>query len=218
MQTKVTGLVIRQQPVGELDRRITLLTRERGKIGVFARGVRRPGQAFGAATTPFAFGEFSVFAGRNAYTLADVSISNFFAELREDWQGACYGMYFAEVADYYCRENNDERQMLALLYQSLRALGRASLPRELVRAVYELKVLAVNGEYPGPPPDMDLHPSTVYALDFIAKSPVKSLYTFALSEEVLAQLRQVAEVLRKAHMDREFASLSVLEDMDLSHS
>ena len=60
-------------------------------------------------------------------------------------------MYFAEVADFYCRENNDEREMLKLVYQSLRALCAPALPNELVRSIFELKAIAVNGEYPGPP-------------------------------------------------------------------
>ena len=40
---------------------------------------------------------------------------------RQDYEVAYYGMYFLEVCDYCTRENNDERELLKLLYQSLRA-------------------------------------------------------------------------------------------------
>ena len=40
--------------------------------------------------------------------------------------------------DYYTRENNDEVQMLKLLYQSLRALQLPSLPDELVRYIFRI--------------------------------------------------------------------------------
>ena len=38
--------------------------------------------------------------------------------------------------------------MLSLLYYSLRALLDSRIPDRLVRAVYELKQLVINGEYP----------------------------------------------------------------------
>ena len=66
-------------------------------------------------------------------TVTDAEISNYFENLMADYVGAYYGMYFTEVADYYTRENNDEREMLKLLYQSLRALGSEKLPNPLVK-------------------------------------------------------------------------------------
>ena len=60
MQTPVivTGLILKQTPIGEYDRRICLLTKERGKISAFAKGSRKPGNRLAGATNPFSFGEF----------------------------------------------------------------------------------------------------------------------------------------------------------------
>ena len=43
---EVTGMVIKSMPVGERDRRITLLTAEQGKLSFFARGAAKPGSPF----------------------------------------------------------------------------------------------------------------------------------------------------------------------------
>lgn len=208
----VTGMVISQIPVGEYDRRVCILTKERGKISAFAKGARRPGSRFMAATNPFSFGQFKLYEGRNSYNMTEAVISQYFEELRTDYIGAYYGMYFLEVADYYTRENNDEKEMLKLLYQSLRALAHPTLSNSLVKCIYELKTLQVNGEYPGAP-NGEWQESTLYTLQFIASSQVEKLYTFTVKEEVLAELQEVAEKYRKRFMDRHFKSLEILETL-----
>lgn len=144
----LTGIVLSSAPVGEYDKRVVLLTKERGKITAFARGARRPHSALLAATGVFAFGTFLLYEGKDAYSLVQANISNYFPELMNDFGGAYYGMYFCELADYYTRENNDELAVMKLLYQSLRALTNKALSRELVRYVYELKLFTCVGEYP----------------------------------------------------------------------
>lgn len=209
----VTGMVLKQSPMGEYDRHISLLTRERGKLSAFARGARKPGNKLTAATNPFAFGSFRLYEGKNSYTVGDAEIQNYFEELRTDYIGACYGMYFMEVADFYTRENNDEREMLKLLYQSLRALCASSLPDPLVRCIFECKAIAVNGEFPGVPRDGGLEASAMYALEYIAASSVEKLYTFTVTDSVLLQLQQVAKDYMKRFVGREFKSLEVLKTL-----
>ena len=147
-QIVLTGMVLSTMPIGEYDRRVVILTKEQGKISAFARGARRPNSPLVGAVNPLAFGEFTMYEGRTSYTIQSASITNYFAELREDVVGAYYGFYFLEVADYYAKEYTDEQEMLKLLYQSMRALINPHIPDRLVRRIFELKALTVNGQAP----------------------------------------------------------------------
>lgn len=209
----VTGMILKAEPFGEYDRRVVILTRERGKIAAFAKGARKQGSRLLASTNPFCFGTFKLYEGRTSYSISEAVISNYFGELRDDLEGACYGMYFMEVMDYYTRENSDEKNMLKLLYQSLRALSHRGLDNRLVRYIFEIKALCFNGEYPGLKEEGSYLESTVYAVGFIVNTSVERLYTFTVTEEVLKELSEIAGDYRKRFIDRKWKSLEILQDM-----
>ncbi len=209
----VTGMILASFPSGDYDRRVVMLTKDRGKITAFAKGARRQGSRLLAATEQFCFGNFTVYEGRSAYNLTEASVTNYFEELRADFDGACLGMYFLEFADYYTRENNDEIEMLKLLYQSVRAICNSSLDNRLVRFVYEIKAMVVNGEFPGIPKDAQLDRSTVYTIDYIVNTPVEKLYTFAVTDTVLQELAKLCEGYRARIIDRKFKSLDLLDSL-----
>ena len=144
----VTGMILSATPIGEYDKRVVILTKEKGKISAFAKGARRQNSMLMGVTNPFSFGEFTLYEGRTSYNIVQANISNYFIELSTDLEGAYYGFYFLEFADYYAKEYNDETQMLKLLYQTFRALSSKKIPHELVRCIFELKALVINGEYP----------------------------------------------------------------------
>lgn len=146
--TTFTGIVLTAMPIGEYDKRLVILTRERGKITAFAKGARKMGSAFLACSQPFSFGEFTVYEGRTSYSVMSVEISNYFKELRENMEACYYGLYFLELSDYFTRENEDATLILKLLYQSLRALTLERIPPSLIRRIVELKMFEYNGWAP----------------------------------------------------------------------
>ena len=211
--TQITGMVLKAEPIGEYDRRIVILTKEIGKISAFARGARKQGSRLLAATNPFCFGEFKLYVGRTSYNVMEAAISNYFEGLREDFEGAYYGIYFLELMDYYTRENNDEKEMLKLLYQSMRALMHDGLDNRLIRYIFELKAMVLNGEFPGMPAGDGWDKSTEYAVSYIVDSGIEKLYTFTVAPKVLEELGNIANDYRKRYLDRPFKSLEIVDNL-----
>ena len=143
---EVHGMELSSMPVGEYDRRIVLLTKERGKIAAFARGARRTNSPLMGVTRGFLFGTFQMYEGREYYVLKQANITHFFDEIVKDYNAICYACYFAELAEYYARENLDATDMINLLYVTFKALTKAVIPYSLIKCIYELKIIALNGE------------------------------------------------------------------------
>ena len=253
----VTGIILSAQPIGEYDRRIVLLTKEKGKISAFAKGVRRPTAMLAGCSQPFVFGRFTLYEGRNSYTLQAVEAENYFAELRNDLEAVYYGVYFCEFAEAVTREGLPAKEELKVLYRSLGALLKKSIGAELVRAIFELKMLSVGGISPQVYECVkcrkkeDLHwfsaksggcickacadklwekemqtedqklmmgerylpvaGSTLYTMQYVLATPIESLYTFTVSEDVLRQLKKILKEFLDLHIGRKFKSLEMLE-------
>ncbi len=144
----VVGIVISSMTISEYDKRLVLLTKEFGKITAFARGARKTTSQFLAGSQPMAFGEFTLYRGRNSYTVTSMRISDYFSSEMKDIDSMYMGMYFLELADYYGREGIEAGDTLKLLYMSMKALSKNMLNNELIRCIFELRILVINGEYP----------------------------------------------------------------------
>lgn len=237
----VTGMVLTAMPIGEYDKRITLLTLERGKITAFARGARRPNSQLLAACNPFSFGQFEVYEGRTSYNVVRAEISSHFTEVTGSLEATYYGFYFLEMADYFAQENGDEREVLKLLYQSLRALPDPRYDKQLVRAIFELKMLVLQGIYPNMfscqkcgkkeglqffslqragilchdclegENSRSLDGSTIYTMQYIIATEISKLFTFAVTDKVLKELTEVLAAYRNKYVDHNFKSEPFLD-------
>lgn len=208
----LTGMVLFSMPVGENDKRVTLLTRERGKISAFCRGARRPKSPLLACSEPFAFGTFTVYEGRSSRNIEKAEISHYFREVASDLSAAYYGFYFLELAEYYSFENLDGTEELSLLFYTMKALISEHFDHRLVRCIFELKTLYISGEYPDPEKER-LSQSGDYALRYILGTPVRELYRFAVTEEVLEELMGVSRRFFRSFVRHDFRSLAILETM-----
>lgn len=236
----LTGMVIKVSDVSEYDKRLVILTKERGKIVAFAKGAKRPKSTLMAGSRLFAFGEFTLYEGKDSYSLSKADIENYFSDISNDVDSMCYGCYFLEFADYYSRENVESTETLKLLYQTLRALLNKKIPNRLIKCIFELKLITINGEYPNVfecvlckekdvksfsalksgmickncanqiSDAVEIETSTVYTMQFIISTSIEKLYTFVVKENVLSEFEFILRRYLNIYIEKEFNSLKIL--------
>lgn len=237
---ELKGIILGTSPVKDYDKRLVLLTRERGKITAFANGARKVNSALSGISEPFNFGTFTLYEGYDAYRFVGADIDEYFSDVKNDIEGICYGSYFCEVLEHMCVEGVGDTDVLNLLYVSLRALSRKNIPGELIRRIFELKLLALDGEMMAAfscvkcgkeEPAFyslssnglvckecakyiaDVYPiseSTVYTIQYILSSPINKLYSFQVKDEVFTQLDHVVGSYFSSHVNKKFKSLDIL--------
>jgi len=223
-EVRTQGIVLLTAPCGEYDRRLVVLTAERGRITVFARGARRPGNSFSACTQSFTFAVFTLYEGREAYTLKSAERTRFFEELRDDPVRACYGMYFCEMAMNCAREGMDEEELMKLLYLALSALAKNVIDKRLVRAAFELRCIAIFGEAPltqgthysrngsglteG---EENVSPDTLNIIKYIITAPLKNIFTFSVPQETIDELSAVSSDWSEYRIGRQLKSKEILK-------
>ena len=210
---RVSGMVLKSFDHAEYDRRMILLTRQTGKITVFAKGVRRQGSKYMACCDPFVYGDFRLFEGKSAYSMAEAEIQNYFEQLRLDMEKMCYASFFADLADHVTKENNDEAQILKLLYRSMQGLLSQGLENRFISLVFRLKLLMLNGVLGTDPEDEGEAGAVSRALDHIMKSDIKDIFSFRVNEQAALRLEEIAEKRCTEFIGSNLKSLEVMKDM-----
>ncbi len=233
------GMIISQSPIGEYDKRIVILTDSIGRISVFARGARRQNSAFMGQTEVFSFGTFTIYPGKSSYTLTGVSVENYFSDIRTDLSKSVLGMYFLEFASYYTREGQNETETLKLIYATLLAMEKGKVPLELIRRIYELRLMTIHGEAMDltecmecgkeeanmylsmaergihckdhkKENDIMLDASSLYTLRYVESIPIERLYSFSVSDPVMERFSKIMDGYMRRYLDRPLRSEEML--------
>ena len=209
MHTHTRALVLRETAYKDNDKMLTVLTPGEGKLSVFARGARRRGSPHIASTQLLAHSEFTLFCSKERFTLDSSESIDLFFGLRQDIQRFTFGVYFAELLDAVCVGGLPCAEIFELALWGLNALGQARRPPELIKAAFELRLMALSGFEP----DLDEHPLTPGALDamrHILTCECERLASFSLGERDAGVLSRICEQYVISQAEKTFASLDYL--------
>lgn len=145
---KVRGIILKERPSGESGVHLLVLTKERGKILLSARGARKPKSKLLAGTQLFCYGDYYIYQGKGFDTITQVDIRESFFGLREDFDRLTRGVYLLDLVERTSLEGADLEQVLQLLLQTLWVMAKKKVSPDLAVRIFELKYLQLCGVMP----------------------------------------------------------------------
>ena len=148
MYFKTEGLVLRETEYKDADKLLTVLSRDRGRLTLRARGVRSRSSRLKSGCQLLAFSEFTVFEGRGSMTVDEAVPLELFLPLREDIELLSLASYFAQVAEVLSQEDAPNPELLSMCLNGFYALSKLNRPQRLVKAAFELRAACLAGYTP----------------------------------------------------------------------
>ncbi len=141
------AVVLRTYPLGEADRIVTMLGKNRGKIRAVAKGVRRTSSRFGSRLEPFMVVDLQCYEGRSLDVIQQAeSLGSYGPAIVADYTSFTAANVIVETVD---RLTDDAaQQQYLLLVGALRSLARGEHGASLTLDSYLLRALSVAGWAP----------------------------------------------------------------------
>lgn len=142
------ALVIRQTDYGENDKLVTLLSAEHGRMTVCIKGGKSLKNRNAACAQLLCYSEFTIREHNGYYTVSESALIEQFFGLRSHLDRFALAQYAAEVVSEVAVENEEAEELLSLTLNTLYLLSETDRNADFIKAVFELRLLAVSGFCP----------------------------------------------------------------------
>jgi len=204
------ALVLRTYKLGEADRIVVFLTRDRGKKRGVAPNARKSRKRFGAALEPLTEVRISYFEKEQR----DLVGVNYAEPVRSPLSAISpealgYSHYFAELIDEWAAEADVDERLYRLGCSALEALV-SGVPVEALARYFECWLLRLQGVYPA---DLVLSSGAATFLDGVRKVAPRDVESLGATTRVLREIELVHRKLITMHLEREPRSVRVLNEL-----
>ena len=236
MTLKTDALIVRENKVGEADRFVTALTRERGLLRAAARGAKNIKSRKGAATSLLTYSRLTLTETKSGFSVSEAEPLRVFFDLKSDVTAVTLAQYFCELCGVLVPYDEPAQEELRLLLNALHLLSENKKDPRLVKAAVEWRLLASAGYMPDLSAchrcasatelslslrdgtlicrncgvGLDCYPlseTALAALRYMAGAPLEKLFSFAVPETELAALSEVCERFLLYRLNRGFHTL-----------
>jgi DNA repair protein RecO (recombination protein O) len=145
---RIEAIVMHRSDVGEADRLLTVLSRERGKLRLNAKGARKVSSRKAGHVELFVRSKMLIAKGRGDIDIvSQVEMLDAYRGLREDLTRSTYANYVVELTDAFAEEGSEQPELFDLLAEALKWIETTTnLP--LTACFFELRLLTLAGFQP----------------------------------------------------------------------
>lgn len=158
MLLKTQGIVLKKRNIGENDKILTILSKDLGIIEASARGAKRMKSPLQSASQELCYAEFCLYQGKNRYSVNSATPIALFYDLRLDVVKLSMAVYFCDLMAFLfpftegeiLEKNLGHRawEYLRFLLNTLSFLEKGKRDPELLKSIYELRLLSLSGFMP----------------------------------------------------------------------
>ena len=204
------ALILRTYKLGESDRIVVFLTRDRGKKRGVAKNARQSRRRFGGALEPLTYARVG-YVERERRELVRL---DYVEQLRSplsavDGEALGYVSYFAELIDEWAQEA-DPNETLFRLGASMTEAIAEGVPIEPLARYFEFRLLRLQGVYEV---DRRLSDEAQAFLTTARSSSPFALAHVAVSRAALRELEAAHRALIAMHLEKDLKSIRVLREM-----
>ena len=229
------GLIIKQNDYGEGNRRLSIFTPNYGIISAVSYGAKRQKKNSAALSQFLCFGEFELYlSNRDFANVNSINVTEAFLPITEDIVKLSLCAYLADITYAMLGGNNPDERLLKTLLNTIYALAYRDEQPDKVKAVYELRLMALEGYMPNLgvcgcgredtdafDPDrgsmvcpgchgknsIPVSVGVYKAMHYIIMAEDKRLFSFTGNEMLFEELGRLAERYLLTHIDKSFSSL-----------
>jgi recombinational DNA repair protein (RecF pathway) len=147
-QHVTTGIILQRTDYGEADRILVLLTPDRGKLHLMAKGVRKLKSKLAGGIELFSVSQITYLTGRSDLgTLLSARLDTHYGNIVRDINRTMLGYELIKQLNRVT-EDEPEAEYFELLRQGFAALDDAAVDLELIRTWFTAQLLRLGGHSP----------------------------------------------------------------------
>ncbi len=145
---KTKGIIIKRINLGEADKIITIITQNRGKIRVVAKGVRKPRARLSGFLEMFHYNEYLLAEGRNLDIVTGANTLDTLHGISRGLKPIALAYYVAEIVDKLIEETQDPGNIFDLIYSTFKEISKGNIKLNVIKSFFEINILNILGFKP----------------------------------------------------------------------